>query len=136
MIMTAKTKMLMSLLVGVGLLTSATATEGPRVIRLIADKDNRFKLPDQSKQVLTLKAGEEVILRVTAYAGTERARDGSVHSLVIRSLRDQGWDVRLKEGTQDIRLRAPSKAGEYLIECTVKCGPGHENMNLKVVVEQ
>lgn len=135
--MTAKNKMLLGLLLTVSLLPTAdAAAEGPRVIRLIADKDNRFKLPDQSKQVLRLKAGEELILRVTAYAGSERARDGSVHSVVIRSLRDQGWDVRLKEGTQDIRLRAPSKPGEYLIECTVKCGPGHENMNLKVVVEE
>jgi len=112
------------------------AAESPRIIRLIADRDNRFKLRDQSKQVLMLKAGEEIILRVTAYPGTERARDGSVHSLVIRSLRDQGWDVRLKEGTQDLRLTAPANPGEYLIECTVKCGPGHDNMNLKVIVEK
>ena len=112
------------------------AAESPRIIRLIADKDNRFKLPDQSKQVLMLKAGEEIILRVTAYPGTERSRDGSVHSLVIRSLRDQGWDVRLKEGTQDLRLTAPANPGEYLIECTVKCGPGHDTMNLKVIVEK
>ena len=136
MTMTIK-KLMLTVIVAVGVISSiAQASDAPRVIRLIADKDNRFKLPDQSKQVLVLKAGEEVILRVTAYPGTERARDGSVHSLVIRSLRDQGWDVRLKEGTQDVRLTAPSQPGEYLIECTVKCGPGHENMNLKLVVEK
>lgn len=118
------------------LASGMAAAESPRVIRLIADKDNRFKLPDQSKQVLMLKAGEPIILRITAYPGTERARDGSVHSLAIRSLRDQGWDVRLKEGTQDIPLTAPAKPGEYLIECTVKCGLGHENMNLKVIVDK
>ena len=127
----------MALILVLGVLASTVAAaEGPRVIRLIADKDNRFKLPDQSKQVLMLKAGEPIILRVTAHPGTERAQDGSVHSLTIRSMRDQGWDVRLKEGTQDVPLTAPAKPGEYLIECTVKCGLGHENMNLKVVVEK
>lgn len=127
----------MSLVVTMSMLPHGLkATEGARLIRLIADKDNRFKLPDQSRQVLTLKAGESVTLRVTAYPGTEHARDGSIHSLVIRSLRDQGWDVRLKAGTQDFHLTAPAKPGEYLIECTVKCGPGHENMNLKVIVEK
>jgi heme/copper-type cytochrome/quinol oxidase subunit 2 len=130
-------RVLLSLLLTIGVLSPhLRAAETPRVIRLIADKDNRFRLPDQSTQILKLKAGEDVLLRVTAYPGTERARDGSVHSLVIRSLRDQGWDVRLKEGAQDIRLTAPAKPGQYLIECTVKCGPGHDDMNLKVVVEK
>jgi len=109
--------------------------EAERKIEIVADRDNRFKLPDQEQQILRLKANEPLLLLVTAHAGEERAQDGAVHSLVIRSQRSQGWDIRLKEGQQAIHLRAPAKPGKYLIECTVRCGGGHDNMNLKVVVE-
>ncbi|MBV9081762.1 MAG: hypothetical protein JOZ62_03735 [Acidobacteriaceae bacterium] len=111
------------------------AAESVRKIEIVADKDNRFKLPGQSKQVLVLKANEPVTLEITAHRGQEWARDGAVHSLVIRSLRTQGWDVRLKEGTQTVQLKAPANPGAYLIECTVRCGEGHDNMKLKMVVE-
>ena len=111
------------------------AADAIRRIDIVADKDNRFKLPGQSKQVLVLKANEPVILQITARRGQEWARDGAVHSLVVRSLRGEGWDVRLKEGTQAVQLKAPAKPGTYLIECTVRCGEGHDNMKLKMVVE-
>jgi heme/copper-type cytochrome/quinol oxidase subunit 2 len=51
----------------------------------------------------------------------------------VRSLRDAGWDVRLKEGLNEFTLVAP-KPGDYLVECTVKCGPGHDSMNMKMQV--
>ena len=41
----------------------------------------------------------------------------------------------LKEGTQDYALVAPQEQGEYLIECTVKCGRGHDDMNMRLVVK-
>ena len=104
-----------------------------RTIEIVAGKDNEFHLPGGEK-ILRLKAGEKVHFKVTAAFGGERARDGSVHSFAVRKLRDQGWDVRLKEGVQEFDLVAPPP-GEYLIECTVKCGPGHDKMNLKMVVE-
>ncbi len=107
----------------------------PRVVEIVADHDNRFKLPGQSKQVLVLKANEPLILKITAHRGEESARDGSVHSLVIRSLRSSGWDVRLKEGEQEVPVRAPSVPGTYFAECTVRCGPGHDDMRLKIVVQ-
>ncbi|MBV9611383.1 MAG: hypothetical protein JO091_02880 [Acidobacteriaceae bacterium] len=107
----------------------------PRTIEIVADGDNRFKLPGQAKQVLVLKANEPVLLKITARRGQEMARDGAVHSLVVRNLRSEGWDVRLKEGEQEVRLRAPSHPGTYLIECTVRCGTGHDSMKLKMVVE-
>jgi heme/copper-type cytochrome/quinol oxidase subunit 2 len=102
-------------------------------VAMTADKDNRFRLADGGS-VLYLKAGEKVHFKVTSTFAGEQARDGSVHSLVIKKLRDQGWDIRLKPGAQEFDLVAPPP-GEYLIECTVKCGPGHDDMNLKVVVK-
>jgi heme/copper-type cytochrome/quinol oxidase subunit 2 len=32
-------------------------------------------------------------------------------------------------------LVAPQEQGEYLIECTLKCGRGHDDMNMKLVVK-
>jgi heme/copper-type cytochrome/quinol oxidase subunit 2 len=107
----------------------------PRVIEVIADKDNTFKVPGERKPVITLKAGEKVVLRITSHFGGEKARDDAVHSLVVKDLRDQGWDIRLYEGTKDYTLVAPAKPGEYVIECTVKCGPGHDDMKMKLIVQ-
>ncbi len=106
-----------------------------RVIEVIADHDNTFKVPGQKKPVITLKPGEPIILRITSRFGGEQARDGAQHSFVVKELRDQGWDIRLKEGTRDYQLVAPQRPGEYLIECTVKCGRGHDDMNMKLVVK-
>lgn len=106
-----------------------------RVIEVTADKDNTFKIPGQQKPVMTVKPGEKIVLRITSHFGGEQARDGSVHSFVVKKLRDQGWDIRLKEGTQDYALTAPQTTGEYLVECTVKCGRGHDDMNMKLIVK-
>jgi plastocyanin len=112
--------------------------EGPavaRTVELIADKDNKFKLAGGQKGPLTLKSGDVVKFRVTSFFGGEKAKDGALHSFVVRKLRDNdpAWSIRLKEGVQEFTVTAP-KPGNYLIECTVECGPGHDNMNLKMVV--
>lgn len=107
---------------------------GPHTVEIIADKDNTFKIPGQKKPVMTVKAGEVIILRITARKGTEWDKDGAVHSLTIKQLKDQGWDLRLKEGKQEFTLVAPSEPGEYVIECTVKCGEGHDDMRMKLIV--
>ena len=114
---------------------SANATALGRVIEVIADKDNTFKVPGEKKPVITAKPGEQIVLRITSHFGGEQARDGSVHSFVVKKLRDQGWDIRLKEGPQEYALVVPQQQGEYLIECTVKCGRGHDDMNMKLVVK-
>lgn len=106
----------------------------PRLIQITADKDNMFKIPGQKKAVITAKANEVLLLRVTAHRGTESAKDGAVHTLTINALKDQGWDLRLKEGTQDFTVVAPAQPGEYLIECTIKCGEGHDDMKMKLIV--
>jgi len=121
-------------LIGVSsFLSHATATA--RVIEVIADKDNTFKVPGERKPVITVRPGEQIVFRITSHFGGEQARDGSQHSFVVKKLRDQGWDIRLKEGTHDYALVAPQEQGDYLIECTVKCGRGHDDMNMKLVVK-
>src|SRR5215831_8643586 len=120
--------------IAAAVLNAQTAAK-PRVIELTADKDNKFKVAGESKPVVQLKAGEKVVLRITSHFGGEKATDNAVHSLVAKDLRDQGWDIRLYEGTKDYTVRAPAKPGEYLIECTVKCGPGHDDMKMKLIVQ-
>lgn len=130
--------LIMSSLVLVGLVVlghaSRPAAGGPRVINVTADKDNRFKVPGQTNPVITVKANEVIRLRITAIKGTEWDKDGTVHSFTIKELKDQGWDLRLKEGVQEFTLAAPADPGEYLIECTVKCGNGHDDMRMKMIV--
>jgi len=107
--------------------------EGP-AIEVIADGDNRFKVPGQKTPVIRLKAGETVRLRITARKGGEWNKDGTVHSFTIVELKDQGWDLLLKEGTQEFTLKAPTDPGEYKVKCTVMCGRGHDQMQMKVIV--
>jgi hypothetical protein len=114
---------------------TAHAQQG-RVVEIIASSDNTFRLASEKTSVLRAHPGEPLHLRITSRRGSEAAHDGAVHSLVIRALRDQGWDLRLYEGTHDYNVKAPLLPGEYLIECTVKCGRGHDDMHMKLVVEK
>ena len=122
-------------LLGVLLLgLAASLGSSPRIVDIVADRDNRFKIPRQKDPVITLKANEVVVLRITARKATEWDKDGSVHTFTINALKSQGWDLRLKEGTQQFPLVAPAEPGEYVVECTVKCGKGHDDMRMKVIV--
>lgn len=122
-------------LLGVLLLgLAASLGSSPRIVDIVADRDNRFKIPRQKDAVITLKANEVVVLRITARKATEWDKDGSVHTFTINALKSQGWDLRLKEGTQQFPLVAPAEPGEYVVECTVKCGKGHDDMRMKVIV--
>jgi heme/copper-type cytochrome/quinol oxidase subunit 2 len=109
----------------------------PRVIQFTADKDNKFKVPGQKDPVITVKAKEVIKFRVTAHKGTEMdpKYPGCVHSFTIKELKDQGWDVCLKEGMNEFVLVAPSKPGDYKIECMAKCGKGHDDMAMKMTVQ-
>lgn len=108
----------------------------PHTVEITATSDNTFRIANEKSPVIHAHAGEPLRLHVTSQKGSETARDGAVHSLVIRDLRDQGWDLRLYEGTRDYDVTAPSRPGEYLIECTVKCGRGHDDMRMKLIVEK
>ena len=124
------------LLAVVVLLPSVILRGGGRVIEVIADKDNRFKVPGQKKPMIVARAREVLTLRITARKGPEWDRDGAVHGFAIKELIDQGWALRLKEGTQEFTLVAPERPGEYVIECTVMCGEGHDDMKMKLIVRE
>ena len=111
------------------------AADEARLVEIVADSDNRFHVLGEKTPVIRTRPGERLRLRITAHRGEEIARDGAVHSLVVRKLREEGWDFRLQEGTQEFAINAPVQPGEYLAECTVKCGRGHDDMHLKLVVK-
>jgi len=107
----------------------------PNVWHVIATKDQTFIVEAEKKPVITVKPGETVHLRITAEKAQRAANDGSVHSFTIKELASQGWDLRLKPGTEEYTLTAPIKPGEYLVQCMVPCGPGHAEQRMKLVVE-
>jgi heme/copper-type cytochrome/quinol oxidase subunit 2 len=112
------------------------ADAGPRLIEITATKDARFVIKGQKDPVITVKPGEVVHLKITAQKGPEFEKDGTVHSFTIKEFKDQGWDLRLKEGLNEATLVAPDKPGEYVIECTVKCDPKHhDDMKAKLIVK-
>ena len=118
--------------------TAVAAVNGtPRVIEVTADSDNRFKIPKQKEPVITMRVNEVAMLRITSRRGGEwDEKDGAVHTFTINALKDRGWNFRLKEGTQKFPVVAPAEPGEYVVECTIKCGKGHDDMKMKLVVTQ
>ena len=109
----------------------------PRVIELTADHDSRYKMAGQRTPEITVRAGEQVLLRVTARKGKSWNRDGSIHGFALLRARDrskvEGWDLLFKPGTQEFLLTAP-EPGDYEAVCTVICSEDHEGMHLKVTV--
>lgn len=110
-----------------------------RVIEVLADHDSRYKIQSQKQPVITVKAGEQLTLRITAVKAKNRNRDGSIHGFTLLRASDrkpvEGWDFLLKPGKQEFGVTAPSAIGEYVVVCTVICGASHEQMNLRFVVE-
>jgi len=108
------------------------------VIEILADKDSRFKIAGLKNAEITVKAGEPVLLRITAKKAKTMNRDGAIHGFTLLRAKDRkhvpGWDLELKPGTQEFQLRAPSEPGEYIVLCTVICSSDHENMNMKFTV--
>lgn len=115
------------------------AQSAPRVIEILADRDSRYKIAGQKQPVISAKPGEALTLRITAVKAKNRNRDGSIHGFTLLRASDRkpvdGWDFLLKPGTQEISVTAPSEAGEYVVICTVICSEGHEQMNMKFLVE-
>jgi heme/copper-type cytochrome/quinol oxidase subunit 2 len=114
------------------------ASAQARVIEVVASKDSRYKIEGQSKAEITVKAGEPVILRITAQKGKSWNRDGSVHGFTLLRVKDRskvpGWDLMLRPGTEEFALTVPSEPGEYEVVCTVICSGDHEGMHMKFVV--
>lgn len=107
----------------------------PKVWHVTATKDQTFIVEGEKKPVITVKAGETIHLKITAEKGDRVANDGSVHSFTIKELASEGWNLRLKPGTQEYTLTAPTKPGEYLVQCMVPCGPAHAEQRMKLVVQ-
>lgn len=110
----------------------------PRLIEILADHDSRYKVAGQQSPDITLTAGEEVHLRITAIKAKNRNRDGSVHGFTLIRSKGRtlvpGWDFLLMPGVQNFVVTAPDEPGDYEVVCTVICSSGHEQMNMKVVV--
>jgi heme/copper-type cytochrome/quinol oxidase subunit 2 len=122
------------------LVLASLATQGQgRVIELVADKDSRYKMEGKDKPSITVKAGEAVVLRITARRGKSWNRDGSIHGFSLLRAKDRskvsGWDLLLKPGKQEFQLTAPAEPGDYEVVCTVICSEDHEGMHMKFVVE-
>lgn len=117
---------------------SLSAFGQARVIEVLADKDSHFKIAGMGHAEITVKAGEPILLRVTARKGKTWNRDGAVHGFTLLRAKDHhkvsGWDLELKPGIQEFSLTAPAEPGEYEVLCTVICSEEHEGMRMKFVV--
>jgi heme/copper-type cytochrome/quinol oxidase subunit 2 len=109
-----------------------------RVIEITADSDSRYKIAGQRTPEITVKAGEQFVLRVTARRGKSWNRDGSIHGFALLRAKDrtkvEGWDLLFKPGKQEFVLTAPIEPGEYIVVCTVICSEEHEGMHMKFTV--
>ena len=116
----------------------APAQAQAHVIEIVADKDSRYKTPDGGKPEITLKAGEPVLLRVSARKAKSWNRDGSIHGFTLLRAGDRskvpGWNLLLRPGSQEFQVTAPADPGEYVVVCTVICSEDHEGMNMRVLV--
>lgn len=120
------------------LLVGLSYAAQPRVIEVLADSDSRYKVAGERTSEITVKAGEHLLLRVTARRGKSWNRDGSVHGFTLLRAKDrtrvEGWDLLLKAGMQEFQLTAPSEPGDYEVVCTVICSEDHEGMHMKFTV--
>lgn len=108
------------------------------IIEVTADHDSRYKIAGMKEPEIKVKAGEPILLRVTANRGKSWNRDGSIHGFTLLRAKDHtrvdGWDLLLKPGKQEFTLTAPGEPGEYEVVCTVICSEDHEGMHMKFTV--
>ena len=108
------------------------------LIEVTADSDSRYKIAGQNNPDITVKAGEQILLRVTAHRGKSWNRDGSIHGFTLLRTKDRtkvdGWDLLFKPGKQEFTLTAPNEPGVYEVVCTVICSEDHEGMHMKLTV--
>src|ERR1700731_954216 len=125
-------------LAGAFLILPLRASAQVRIIELLADSDSRYKIAGQHHPEITVKAGEQILLRVTARRGKTWNRDGSIHGFTLLRAKDrtkvEGWSLLFKPGTQEFLLTAPAEPGDYEVVCTVICSEDHEGMHMKFTV--
>jgi heme/copper-type cytochrome/quinol oxidase subunit 2 len=109
-----------------------------RVVEFTADSDSRYKMLGQKTPSITVKAGEQILLRVTANRAKSWNRDGSIHGFTLLRAKDrtrvEGWDLLFKPGKQEFLMTAPTEPGEYEVVCTVICSEDHEGMHMRFTV--
>lgn len=131
-------RVLIRFLIGALLLGKASSQAPPHIIEFTADHDSRYKIPGMRTPEITVKAGEQVMLRVIANRGKSWNRDGSIHGFTLLRAKDrsrvEGWDLLFKPGKQEFVLTAPNEPGEYVAVCTVICSEDHEGMHMKFTV--
>lgn len=127
-----------SLFTAVLLFAAPLASEQARLIELTADSDSRYKIAGMRTPEITVKAGEQILLRVIAHKAKSWNRDGSIHGFTLLRAKDRtkvdGWDLLFKPGKQEFQLTAPTEPGEYVVVCTVICSEEHEGMHMKFTV--
>jgi heme/copper-type cytochrome/quinol oxidase subunit 2 len=123
----------------VAALLSCAFAQVPRVIEITADRDSRYKIAGLRVPEITVKPGEQILLRITAHRGKTWNRDGSIHGFTLLRAKDrtkvEGWDLLLKPGTQEFVMTAPNEPGDYEVVCTVICSEEHEGMHMKFTVQ-
>ena len=70
-------------LVACMILAAPFARAQEHVIEVLADKDSRYKIAGERTPEITVKAGEQVLLRITARRGKSWNRDGSIHGFSL-----------------------------------------------------
>lgn len=135
----SKIRLVTRILILGGILLGASRIQAQaRVIELTADKDSRYKIAGMRVPEITVKAGEQIVLRVTARKAKSWNRDGSIHGFALLRAKDRtrvdGWDLLFKPGTQEFLMTAPRDPGEYVAVCTVICSEEHEGMHMKIIV--
>jgi len=117
------------------LLSSALSAADVHVIEVLADKDSRYKISGQKKPEITVRAGEALLLKITARKGKTWNRDGTIHGFTLLRASDRskvkGWNLVLMPGEQEFEMTAPAEPGDYIVLCTVICSEEHEGMNMK-----
>ena len=120
------------------LLSSALSAADVHVIEVLADKDSRYKISGQKKPEITVRAGEALLLKITARKGKTWNRDGTIHGFTLVRASDRskvkGWNLVLMPGEQEFEMTAPAEPGDYIVLCTVICSEEHEGMNMKFTV--
>jgi heme/copper-type cytochrome/quinol oxidase subunit 2 len=117
---------------------SATVGPQPRVIEVTADHDSQYRIHGQTRQVITVTAGEPLVLRITAIKAKSHNRDGAVHGFSLLHEKSRqlvpGWDFLLHPGMNEFSATAHTEPGDYEVVCTVICSDDHEQMSMKFVV--
>ena len=135
---TSKFHRMVVLIAAVVLVGLSRASAQAHFIEFTADSDSRYKMAGMRTPEIRVKAGEPLLLRVTAHRGKSWNRDGSIHGFTLLRAKDrtkvEGWDLLFKPGTQEFRLTAPTEPGEYEVVCTVICSEEHEGMHMKFTV--